>query len=431
MVVNKEPLRPADSGDFDGPPEQEMATLFAASGPPARPVDAAKLLSTAGVLPASRVPISPWSSPMFRRIAALVSLAAGVAVVVTLLLLFGSSATVSFAEVIEQIAKTRSMAYKQTTTIPGMPAQTFRIAALADGLIRVDFPDGNYTVMDTKTGKALCVSPNEKKATLMIGLPVSPGLNVYEIIRNAVNEKSARLPDEMIDGRKAHVFRVEPPEAVRTQGPFPAPPMEVWVDPETKLPIRMEPIGKEGEGQVVMDDFVFDKPLDPSLFSLDPPEGYAVRTEGLASLLPAPKEPDLLAPQVMPGVGLGPVKFGMSKEEVVKILGKPDLDEKEGVAYPSRGYEFIISPRRGVVAITCFSQQTHAFKVRDFAGKTKEGIGIGSSREDLEKAFGKPNSVENYGPEAAHAAHIIYSKLGLEFTLYSGKVVGFMMSAAP
>ena len=41
------------------------------------------------------------------------------------------------------------------------------------------------------------------------GFAVPSGLNLYEMVRNVVNEKSVRLPDEVIDGRKANVFRVE------------------------------------------------------------------------------------------------------------------------------------------------------------------------------------------------------------------------------
>ena len=62
------------------------------------------------------------------------------------------------------------------------------------------------------------------------------------MIRNSVNEKSKRLPDEVIDGRNANVFRVESNEQARKEARGPCEPMKVWVDPETRLPVRMEPI---------------------------------------------------------------------------------------------------------------------------------------------------------------------------------------------
>ena len=91
---------------------------------------------------------------MFRRIAALVSATAGVVAVVALFMLFGSSARLSFAEVMDKVAKTRSVTFKQTVRTPGKPAETVRVAVLADGLSRMEMPNGNYTVMDMKTGNA-------------------------------------------------------------------------------------------------------------------------------------------------------------------------------------------------------------------------------------------------------------------------------------
>ncbi len=52
---------------------------------------------------------------------------------------------------------------------------------------------------------------------------------------------------------------------------------------------------------------------------------------------------------------------------------------------------------------------------------------MGSSLKDLEKAFGKPDQVdETDGPITTCAS---YYKLGLEFTLYSDNVVSLFMSA--
>ncbi len=451
--MNPQSQTPDDRNDFDSPPEREWAALFAESAPPARPVDVAVILSAAKNLAGSdgvdeilrcaqnddTVPTVEWSrpyfqrrSPMFRRIAVLVSATAGVIAIAGMFMLFGSSTQLTFAQVAEQIAKTRSVTCKQTVSIPGKPAETTHIAILADGLFRADMPNGDYTVQNMMNGQALCVSPLKKKAIVMLGLGM-PSINLYEMVRNIVSEKSERLPDETIDGRKTNVFRVEADENIRKQARGPMPPMKVWVDPETKLPIRMAPIAANKEkSDVVIYDIVFDEPLDPSRFSLKPPEGYTVTTVGTPATwqqTPPPKK-DLLAPEVIPGVGLGPVKFGMSKEEVIKLLGKPDVEEKTTIQYSSRGYACSISPRRGLMMIQCFSQQGFAFKVRDFAGKTKEGIGIGSSLKNLEKAFGKPTAVEHTDQPGATGTYVRYTKLGLDFTLIDDKAVdSFMMQA--
>ena len=318
------------------------------------------------------------------------------------------------------------MTFKQTTRIdPGAPPETDRMLILADGLSRMERPNGNYTVMDMKTGKALLVSRQDKKAKIFLGLNVPSGVNPYAMLRVMVKDTSKRLADEVIDGRKVSVFRTE----IKEQKPVPRQFWKVWADPETKLPIRMEPVPQNDKEPMAIYDFAFDQPLDPALFSFEPPKGYAVATEGSANLPPPPDNPDILAPQVIPGVGLGPVKFDMPKEEALKILGKPDEEEdveKGGyIGYRSRGYGVYIGVKSGTVAgFGCSSQEMNAFKVRDFAGKTKEGIGIGSKFNDLEKAYGKPDSKKDNGPQTTY---VRYDRLGLSFTLFSNKVVGMTM----
>jgi hypothetical protein len=52
-----------------------------------------------------------------------------------------------------------------------------------------------------------------------------------------------------------------------------------WVDPDTKLPIRIEVEYRSthpmsGQSDWVVSDLIWDAPLDRSLFSTTPPEGY-------------------------------------------------------------------------------------------------------------------------------------------------------------
>jgi hypothetical protein len=169
----------------------------------------------------------------------------------------------------------------------------------------------------------------------------------------------------------------------------------VWVDQRTKLPIRFE-FGEDGKE--VWTDIVFDVPLDASLFNMTPPAGYKVDTFGVSTLAPEPDDPALAAPIVMPRVGLGPAKFGMTKEEVIKVLGKPDREFMQGkmtfLAYYSRGFELWIMPadhpRHGLSHASCMGQYGFAVKLREFKGKTDKGIGLGASRADVEKAYGVP-----------------------------------------
>ncbi len=368
---------------------------------------------------------------MFRRITALVSATALAVVAAVVIMLAGSSAQISFAAVMDQLAKTRSVTFKQIATIPGNHSETVRVAILSDGVSRTDYPNGDYEVVNPNGNTALFVAPSQKRAKVFLGVEVPRGWNPYEMIHDVGNERSTALPGETVDGQRATVFRVEWPKNLQRQRTRPPWPIKVWVDPETKLPIRIEPVLPAGKQQTVMYDFKFDEPLEPSLFSIKPPKGYTIIKEGLAKLPPPPTNENLLAPRVIPGVGLGPVKFGMTRDEVVKIIGKPDVEKKTAIEYPSRGYGFAFSKTGALTWIYCFSQEDYEYKTRDFAGKTKEGVGIGSTLEDIKKAFGKPDSVGK-NPSAdgqRKVTGVHYKKLGLHFGLIGGKVAGFSLLA--
>jgi outer membrane lipoprotein-sorting protein len=54
---------------------------------------------------------------------------------------------------------------------------------------------------------------------------------------------------------------------------------DFWVDPATKLPLGIEVTFQSTDPMVgqmtsVLSDFILDAPLEQSLFSADPPEGY-------------------------------------------------------------------------------------------------------------------------------------------------------------
>ena len=55
---------------------------------------------------------------------------------------------------------------------------------------------------------------------------------------------------------------------------------------------------------------------------------------------------------------------------------------------------------------------------KNFKGATTKGIRIGSSEEDLEKAYGKPSKVENSG----NARKLIYNGIGMLFWITDNKV---------
>jgi hypothetical protein len=143
-----------------------------------------------------------------------------------------------------------------------------------------------------------------------------------------------------------------------------------------------------------------------------PPEGYTVSRRAKGE--PNPQDAATLV--VSPETGIGPVMFGMSIDEIVRALGEPnwrkehrfsnnlnpqpELGVKEAekakfiateLGYDARGFR--ITANQGVlIGIECFNRSAMGPSVRDFRGKTREGIKLGASRADVIKAYGEPQA---------------------------------------
>ena len=76
---------------------------------------------------------------------------------------------------------------------------------------------------------------------------------------------------------------------------------------------------------------------------------------------------------------------------------------------------------------TCYTQATFVVKVKDFTGKTKEGVGTGAKSTDIVKAFGEADATE----KEEEMTRLSYRKLGLEFTLANDKLVQFSLTPRP
>ena len=129
---------------------------------------------------------------------------------------------------------------------------------------------------------------------------------------------------ELDDGQIAHGFHMKQGSKDWT----------VWADPESGLPIRVElSWGVFGAMTIVMSDFAFNIPVDESLFSLEPPEGYTIHKIQFDST--DPREADLLETLGAYSDCLGgsfPPTFDFQglTEELEKHF-KKGLEEKKGV----------------------------------------------------------------------------------------------------
>jgi hypothetical protein len=360
-----------------------------------------------------------WRMIMLRRlsIAAAILLAAGGGLF--WLLASPAPAGATFALVQAAMKSSRSVSWRQVVLAEGQPARTTRLWALDNGLCRAGESDGSYSIMDSRKYRALAINPKERKALLFEGMN-TPQLNFYELLKTLPGDASARpLPGKKIDGKAVLGF------AVKVEGHD----FTVWADAATRLPVRIELEEKDAAGKTgsaVMDEFVFDKELDPKLFSFEPPAGLKLEIRGNASQLPAPPSaPELKSPVVTPLVGIGPVKFGMSRAVVEKLLGIPDFVEERGKAgyvdmsYGSRGFFIGVSRTLGVVMISCVAQKTMATRVHDFTGKTDKEIALGASQAAITKAYGEPTSKRtNMG-----STYLSYAKIQADFTFWGDELV--------
>jgi len=123
---------------------------------------------------------------------------------------------------------------------------------------------------------------------------------------------------------------------------------------------------------------------------------------------------------IEPNLAVGDVRAGMRSEDVVRQLGEPQRRTSNALEYTGRGFAVMPGPDGTVQVIMC--GDVTGIKgplIKAFNGHTKEGIGLNSTREDLLKAYGEPNSSEKLrgGTESLR-----YDALGITFTLETGKV---------
>ena len=134
---------------------------------------------------------------------------------------------------------------------------------------------------------------------------------------------------------------------------------------------------------------------------------------------------------IEPLVGIGPVKFGMSKEEVIKHFGQPDRvheGEVTKLSYvPSRGLSFAIHSELGMQEISCWSEGMLPSRVTTFAGRTKEGIGIGASEEEIAAAYGQPDRTSTGSKGVIQNHH--YDGPQAKFSLQEGKLISMTLEA--
>lgn len=148
-------------------------------------------------------------------------------------------------------------------------------------------------------------------------------------------------------------------------------------------------------------------------------------TEVEYSQTPKGNTEDLL---IRPGIGVGNVQFGMTIQQMKDVLGEPDVTPLTGEKshmYMALGIEIVTRDGVTISTILCGNpsgkKEPPEFKTMEEACKFKtvEGIGIGSSVDQVFKAFGQPT--ERKG------GTLKYKDKGMIIFLYDDKVVGISL----
>jgi len=355
--------------------------------------------------------------PRLRTAAAIIVLV-GLTTAAAWFVLSSVGAASALAGVQQAMSRVKSVTFDATARISDQPERKMKVLILGADLSRLELPDGDVAIADRKKDRSVLLKHREKKAVVVEGFvdPEKP-VNVYDRIRNARSCGAKRVGKRTVNGKALDGFQLT--EDGRTT--------RVWIDPETELPARIESTEPlPGGGQVVSvgDNFVFDAELDPSLFSTTPPADYAIETRV------APKRSaegvrtyeTLLV--IKPEVGLGPVHFGVSEDQVIQGLGKPDRRETtpggEALHYDSRGFAVYLDPQGRFATVKCvFYPDRTAPVARSFQGKTDKGIKIGSSYKAVVEAYGPAD----YGELEGKKRRMQYGTLpGMDFYLVDDKV---------
>jgi len=133
---------------------------------------------------------------------------------------------------------------------------------------------------------------------------------------------------------------------------------------------------------------------------------------------------------IEPGICVGDIRKGMTLSAIIGKLGEPDRHSRSSniLEYAHLGLGVIASSKDNIVRVVMCGDASglpNSQLVKAFTGRTKEGIGMGSKREDVIKAYGETKDTVPLPPGQENLPGretLVYKNLGLTFSLADGKV---------
>lgn len=200
---------------------------------------------------------------------------------------------VTWADTLLRMRASQTISFRSTVTSKGFPTFEMRQTMAAPGYLRIcmrrDEKDAGIAIFDQQKSAGLMLLPARKEAVKMQSSDDLPkqAVSIVEFIewlKTTSDHADEDLGPRTIGGKATFGFRVSKD----------AQKWDVWVDQDSRLPVRMESQFSvlDRSAAVVMDEFAFDHALDMRLFSLTPPPGYIVIDE---VEIRDPSEHDLVA----------------------------------------------------------------------------------------------------------------------------------------
>jgi outer membrane lipoprotein-sorting protein len=255
---------------------------------PPRPTDAAtiQMLNQPASLHCARPRVRRMQ--IMKWIAPLAAIAATLAIAI---FLWPSSQNIVFAQVVEQLKKADAVTF--TITLKALPTPesapvTGKGYAKSPNLLRYDLTANGQTTVNITNAKGdlIALNPATNKVTIWAGaMTAGADMDIVRQLKEADPDLARRAVDS--DGQSApnlEVFELSPKDGVAIG--------KVWVDKQTKLPVRIEMHGPPGSGlgSTVYSNFNWNATIADSVFEI--PAGYTIDRN---SLLAEPTNEELVA----------------------------------------------------------------------------------------------------------------------------------------
>jgi outer membrane lipoprotein-sorting protein len=245
----------ADLGDRDPPREEHRRRLRSQV---LATVQSAGASGPTILQPKDRMSI--MNRPFIRWIFA----AAAIVVFAVLLSLYaGHSTAAVWADVGDNLNKAQTVSLK-VTVFQGKELRNEQETSFRGNRMRVE-SKGSIGIFDMTSGKMLLLTPEGKSAYLgtLEDAKKQGWRNWFADLKNIVGNRNAKQIDaKKIDDRPCNGWQV-----VNSEGT-----VSVWADKKTAEIKRVEI--EAGIVRTIMSDFRFNRDIDPSQFSLEPPAGY-------------------------------------------------------------------------------------------------------------------------------------------------------------